>query len=298
MPRTNTDEVFALPADDAGRGAMKKTLEKRHGFLNVFTLTKSILSRPIEAYKIGEGKRCVCVVGAHHAMESITVNLSFLLMDHLFANANGGDINGVDCKLLLSKYSFIIIPCLNPDGVELRLHGAADTPLRERQLRMSKGDFSAWQANARGVDLNHNYDYKFLEYKVIERERRILPGATLFSGEFPESEPESRAVANLVRTIAPVAVVALHSQGEEIYAYPHSLRIERAARRLSAMSGYSLCEPSDTAAYGGLCDYTGALGIPSFTYEVGKGVNPLSEGSVYAIFERVAESIILLPTFL
>ena len=43
---------------------------------------------------------------------------------------------------------------------------------------------------------------------------------------------------------------------------------------------------------------TGAMGIPSFTYEVGKGKNPLPESAVYAIFERVADSIVLLPTFL
>lgn len=292
------DEIFMMPADEVGRGKMKERLEERHGFLNTFSLAKSILSRPIDAYKIGEGKRCVCIVGTHHAMESITANLSFLLIDYLLANAGGGNVKGVNCKLLLSKYSFIIIPCLNPDGVELRLHGASDTPLKERQIRMSGGNFTAWQANARGVDLNHNYAYRFLEYKAIERERGILPGATLFSGEFPESEPESRAVGNLVRTIAPVAVVALHAQGEEIYAYPRAPHVERAARRLAALSGYSLGEPTDTAAYGGLCDYTGAMGIPSFTYEVGKGKNPLPESAVYAIFERVADSIVLLPTFL
>ena len=298
MGALNKDEKFLLPADDAGRKMMKKRLEEKYGFLNTFLLTKSILSRAIEGYKIGKGKRCVFIVGTHHAMESITANLSFLLIDYLLANADSGNVKGVNCKLLLSKYSFIIIPCLNPDGVELRLHGVSDTPLKQRQMRMSGGDFTAWQANARGVDLNHNYDYRFFEYKAIERERGILAGATLFSGEFPESEPESRAVGNLVRTIAPVAVVALHAQGEEIYAYPRVPHVERAARRLSALSGYSLGEPTDTAAYGGLCDYTGAMGIPSFTYEVGKGQNPLPEDTVYAIFERVADSIVLLPTFL
>ena len=292
------DDIFMLPADEYGRWKMKERLEERHGALNLISLGKSILSRPIEAYKIGDGKKLVCLIGAHHAMESITANLLFLLVDYLFGNARCGNVNTVDCKFLLSKYSYIIVPCLNPDGIELRLHGASRTPLRERQLKMSGGDFSAWQANARGVDLNHNYDYKFPEYKVIERERGISAGATLYSGEFPESEPESRAVANLVRTVAPVAVVALHSQGEEIYAYPKTARIERVARRLEQLTGYALTEASDTAAYGGLCDYIGAMGIPSFTYEVGKGTNPLPESSVYSIFERVAESLVLLPTFL
>ena len=155
-----------------------------------------------------------------------------------------------------------------------------------------------WQANARGVDLNHNYDYRFSEYKRIEEERDISAGPTLYSGEYPESEPETRCVANLVRTVAPRAVVSLHAQGEEIYAFPHTKRVKRIAGRLAGMCGYSLSVPDGTASYGGLSDYSGSLGIPSFTFEVGKGKNPLPESLISEVFIRVRDAIALLPTFL
>lgn len=298
MLKFDKNEVFLLPADETGRSNMKDHIEAKRGFLNVNILAKSILSYRIDAYSVGSGGRCIVVAAAHHALESITSNLAFLLIDALLGLSEFSSVYGVDCKLLLSKYRFIILPCVNPDGIELRFHGADNSPLKDREIKMSGGDFSHWQANARGVDLNHNYDFRFEEYKLLERERGIEAGNSLYSGEYPESEPETRAVANLIRVINPCAVVSLHSQGEEIYGYPGSEKTERCLGRLMKITGYEAASPSGTAAYGGLCDYTGSLGIPSFTYEVGKGKNPLPESDVFSIFERIAESIVILPTLL
>ncbi|MBQ7343359.1 MAG: hypothetical protein IJW53_01190 [Clostridia bacterium] len=289
---------FLLKADEEGRKKIKARLREKHGEIKETTVARSILSRPIEGYFIGEGKKYIAVFAAHHALESVTTNIAFLLADMLLEKSKGGNINGVDCKLMLSKYCFLIVPCVNPDGVELRLHGASDSLLRERQMRMSGGDFSSWQANARGVDLNHNYDYGFLEYKRLEREKGIAAGPSLYSGEYPESEPETRGTANLIRTLSPAAVVSLHTQGEEIYYQPRDRKTARRAERLASLCGYLVDTPEGTAAYGGLCDYTGSVGIPSFTLELGKGTNPLPEGDVPAIFARVGEALAVLPTLL
>lgn len=292
------DDVFLLPADLDGRTRMAQRINEKHPSCEEIPVARSILSRPINAYGIGEGQRCITVIAGHHALESITVNIAYLLTDYILSLRPTDRINSVDSKLLLSKYRFIILPCANPDGIEMRFHGARKTPLYDRQMRMSGGDFSLWQSNARGVDLNHNYDYRFAEYKQLEAERGIVAGATLYSGEYPESEPETRGVANLIRVTSPSAVIALHSQGEEIYAFPPSQKAVRVGKRLSDMTGYSLSVPEDTAAYGGLCDYTGSLGIPSFTLELGKGKNPLPESEVRGIFPRIRNAIALLPTIL
>ena len=292
------DKVLLSRADGDGREKMREYILGKHPSVRGSIVARSILSRPIEAYFVGSGRRYILITAAHHALESITVNFAFTFIDFLLTKSENDSINGVDCKFLLSKYCFLVIPCVNPDGIELRFNGASDTPLRERQLRMSGGDFSSWQANARGVDLNHNYDAGFREYKSIECESGISPGAALYSGESPESEPETRGVANLVRTIMPSAVVSLHTQGEEIYAYPNTQRVKRCAARLASMTGYKLSLPSGTAAYGGLCDYTATLGIPSFTLELGKGVNPLDEAILPSIFFKVAEAVGILPTLL
>ena len=296
--RYKIDEEFLNVADESGREKMKSRLEEKHGNIRQSVIARSILSRPIEAYFIGEGNRCVTVFASHHALESITTNVAFLLIDYILEKSKEGRINDLDCKLLLSKYSFLIVPCVNPDGIELRTNGASDSLLRERQMRLSGGDFTFWQANARGVDLNHNYDHRFAEYKQIEAEKGIVPGATLYSGEYPESEPETRGVANFVRTMMPSAVVSLHTQGEEIYYQPKGRRMMRLAERLAKACGYSLADPEGTAAYGGLADYCGSLGLPSFTLELGNGKNPLPEADVPRIFSQIRDAITFLPILL
>ena len=213
------EDVFLSLADTDARRKMTDRIEEKHPGVSGTVIARSILSRPIEAFYIGEGDRYITILGAHHALESITVNIAYLLIDYIASSRNNTLLKGVDCKLLLSKYRFAIVPCVNPDGIELRCHGAEKTPLYDRQIRISGGDFSSWQANARGVDLNHNYDFGFSEYKRIEAGLGISAGATLYSGEYPESEPETRGVANLIRTISPVAVVSLHSQGEENFCF-------------------------------------------------------------------------------
>lgn len=292
------DDIFTTNADFAGREKMTDRLKEKHPGINYMCFAKSILSHQIEAFYIGDGKEYITLFAAHHALESITTNLAYIFIDFLMTMAKEKAIYNIDCKLLLSKYCFVIVPCVNPDGIEMRYHGADNSLLRDRQMRMSGGDFSSWQANARGVDLNHNYDCRFVEYKEIERERDISAGPTLYSGEFPESEPEVRGVANLIRTLMPKAVVSLHSQGEEIYAFPDTPAISRVSRRLADITGYGRKVPDGTAAYGGLCDYTGSLGIPSFTIEVGKGQNPLPESSVIGIFERLNRALVTLPILL
>ena len=291
-------DTFLLPADSQGRELMEaEMLLHSDGSLGI-QVGKSILGAPIKAYAIGRGRRVILLVGAHHGAEHITANILYATADTLLTEC--GSILGIELSNLLEKFCFFTVPVLNPDGVELSLHGPAPSPLEARQKAMCPdGDFTIWQANARGVDLNHNYDAGFAEYKRIEREEGIAPGRTKYSGEYPESEPESRCAAGLVRALSPEAVVSLHTQGEEIFFSPREDgRCVHIAESLSRITGYRLSQPSGTAAYGGLCDYTGSLGIPSFTIECGRGENPLSVSEISGIFARILPAIVCLPTLL
>ena len=289
------DSVFKLTADKAGRNKMRAAL-LANSVVGVQRIGRSIMGEDIELYRIGEGKKRIVYFGAHHALESITCNLLFAFMHNLAQKT----VNtcGKSLDILLASYTYMAVPCINPDGIEMRFHGVGTSPIADRQNSMSGGDYSTWQANARGVDLNHNYNSCFYDYKLIEREKDISAGPTLYSGEYPESEPESRTAANLVRALNPIGIISLHSQGEEIYLSPKTKSSLRIAERLSLLTGYTRSEPSGTARYGGLCDFTGDVGIPSFTLEVGRGKNPLDESCCDAIYQRIESALLLFPTML
>jgi g-D-glutamyl-meso-diaminopimelate peptidase len=194
---------------------------------------------------------------------------------------------------------------LNPDGVEYQIHGPdPEHALYPRLLSMNGGsrDFSHWQANARGVDLNHNYNAGFLAYKEYEREHQIPCGApTKYSGTCPESEPESAALCNYIRFIsAPKLLLSLHTQGEEIYYSSNGQIPERSHAILRCMTeacGYTPAIPTASAAFGGLLDWCiQSLGIPAFTLECGKGENPLPLTDASPIYARLRMLLFTLPT--
>ncbi|MFA5562309.1 MAG: M14 family metallocarboxypeptidase [Eubacteriales bacterium] len=271
--------------------------------LQLCALGRSLLGRSIPYLMFGKGSETVLYVGAHHGMEWIT---SLVLLrfaeDFQKSLAGEGSVCGVNIPFLYRHRRFIVIPTLNVDGVDIQINGVSeDCILRDRLLRMNEGspDFSHWQANARGVDLNHNYREGFEAYKALEQEQQIVGGqSTLYSGEYPESEPEVAALATLVRILHPRIILTLHTQGEEIYwgapnATPQMYRI---GKKLAAMTGYRLASAEGTAAYGGLTDWAVAeLGIPSYTLECGLGVNPLPLSQCSDIYITLKEALFHAP---
>ncbi len=265
---------------------------EEYPFFNRSVIGKSLVGREIPLISIGEGKKAVLFVGTHHGMEWITTALLLdFLRDVGKEVARGGDLIAV-----LENRVLCVVPMLNPDGVELQINGKDElNPLTDRLNAMSGGDYSRWQANGRGVDLNHNYDAGFFEYKEYEREHGISAGATLYSGEHPESEPETSALCAFIRARGIDLLIALHTQGEEIYydfggVVPEGSRV--IAKRLSALTGYSLSEPTGSAAYGGLKDwFIKEYGLPAFTLECGKGVNPLPIRDCDIIYKGIREAL-------
>lgn len=286
-------EFFVL-SDCMGRHSMKSIITKDES-IYPYIIGKSIEGREIEMYKIGEGGRRVAIFATHHALENVTTNIMYTFI-YILNKGLGTHILGMDIASILAHSTYYIVPCVNPDGVELFSRGPRCEYMKERQIQMSGGDFKGWQANARGVDLNHNYDFRFCEYKAIEKENGIIPGPSLYSGEYPESEPESRAVASFIRALLPDLVISLHSQGEEIYSFGPCA--EKLGAYFSRHSGYCLSTPSGTASYGGLCDYTGAYGIPSLTIEVGKGHNPISPKATFGILNTILYPLLGVSTIL
>ncbi len=284
------------------------SLSEKYPFAELFYLGNSILGRSIPVVKLGHGRGEVLYVGSHHGMEWLT---SALLVRFLWELCHAIEeehrIYDISPALLLSARTLYILPMLNPDGVEYQIHGIDDdNPLGERVLEMNGGseDFSHWQANARGVDLNHNYDAGFAAYKKLEADAGILSGApTRYSGEAPESEPEVRMLCDFIRFHDSLrGVMTLHTQGEEIFYRSGGVELPRSriiARRLSELCGYKLSVAEGLASYGGLTDWcVQKRGLPSFTVECGKGENPLPASDGSGMYLRLRHALFVFPTLL
>ena len=297
---------YSRPMDSAELAKTVDIFAERYPFLSVTELGKSILGKSIPLFRLGNGSRTALYVGTHHGMEWITSVLLLRYVNELCELIkNKRSIYKVSLPLLLEQYTLCIVPMLNPDGADYQIHGVSEeNPLFERVLSMNGGsrDFSHWQANARGVDLNHNYNAGFRAYKQLEAEQKIPCGApTRYSGQEPESEPEVRALCNYIQFQKDLRVVlTLHSQGEEIFFRSNGKMVSGtypAISKLSALTGYRLSEADGLAAYGGLTDWClQTCNIPALTLECGKGENPLPLSDFFPIYARLREALFVAPT--
>lgn len=268
-----------------------------------FEVTASLMGRPISGLKLGYGPKKLIVVGAHHALEWLT---SLLLLRYCeeFCHAlySGSYLCSYDPAAISRAASVYIIPMLNPDGVALVTGAAQPADLCFLEAaRMSGGFFEVsrlWQANARGVDLNHNYDALWEKGKLLEPFYGITgPGPTRFGGHSPHSEPEVRGLVDFVRQNDFNMAVALHSQGEVIYHRFGAITPKSSqgtAELLSAASGYMIDETEGIASMRGFKDwFILEFGRPGFTVEVGRGKNPLPLWQFDTIYPKLRELLLV-----
>ena len=257
-------------------------LQKLYPALEVGSIGKSELGRELYYIKLGNGKSRVFYNATHHGLEWIT---SAVLMkfaeDYMRAYYANALFYGVDVCKLFNNISIYLVPMVNPDGVDIALNQGLH-----------------WQANSNGVDLNHNYDALWEVGKAHEIENGVFgPGPTRYSGEFPESEAESRAVANFSRKMNFDLAIALHSQGEVIYWTFNNLMPPKSfeiAKKLEKASGYALDETEGIASYSGYKDwFMQEFNKPGYTIEVGLGENPLPIEQLSEICSRVFPALLV-----
>ncbi len=266
----------------------------------IFVVGKSLCSRGIYGIGIGKLTNAVLYAGTFHATEWLTGLLLYKFAEDVLSAYFGSKDNylgGINIKTSLDKRGIIIVPIINPDGVEILLNGA-ETAGRFKNIVLdaSGGDLSRWNANARGVDINHNFDAGFSEIKKLERLQGIIrPSARKWGGKTPHSEPETVNMVRLCRSFDISRVYAFHSQGEEIYwqygkhTPAQSLTM---ANVLGKTSGYTVTEPNLSASHAGFKDwFIDKFHRPGFTIEIGRGENPLPIDDLNPIYARLCEML-------
>lgn len=243
--------------------------------------------RQVLSLSLGTGERSVLFSAAHHANEWITalVLLQFA-RDYARALAENDTLLGVPVRFLAEKCTIHLVPLVNPDGVDLVTGALApDSPQSQHAQRIAAAypeiPFPAgWKANLLGTDLNLNYPAGWRQ----ARKNKALLGVTSpaprdYVGGCPLNQPETRALAAFTREVLPEEVVALHSQGQEIYWQYGGLEIPGArelGEALAQVSGYALADTPYLSAFAGYKDwFIQTFRRPGYTVEVGLGENPL-----------------------
>lgn len=232
-------------------------------FETTFIIGKTVMNRLIYCIPLGTGEKSAVFAAAFHGLEYLTAPALLGFADYFSRLGEYGNVK------------VYIIPMMNPDGVDIAVNGINPKSAVHRRLlkKLGAADFCrSWQANAMGVDINHNFDAAW---------RSVLPAEapSKYGGKYPESELETRALVKFLKKIQPELFIAFHSQGKEIYYDFNGMEDQRAKAAAEAAAnkcGYTASIPSGTAAFGGAKDwYIKEYHKPAFTVELGEGKNPL-----------------------
>ena len=236
----------------------------------VRSIGRSAFGRDVIAAQCGSGKKKIIVTAAIHARENVTASL----VAEAALKYSGGAV-------------VWFIPLVNPDGADLISFGATAFGKNADKLIAINGgnrDFSMWKANARGVDLNVNFDAKFGEGR---QNTTAAPAPENYVGEYPFSEPETRALRDFTLEVKPDLTISYHAKGRIVYwFFGQSGALRDRDRKIATAAaktlGYSLGADSTDSA-GGYKDWcVSALGIPALTIETvsDEFSHPLPENAI------------------
>ncbi len=290
--------IKAIEYDYLKRKKIIDALCCRNPILQSFRIGKSCGGREITALKIHSDTEYVLFAAAFHGSEHITSNVLLMFIeDFCDAYQRNGSLCGIKVRKALGNRGVIFVPCVNPDGCEISICGALGCGKEAGNIyKMCQGDFAHYNANLRGVDINHNFDAGWIQLRQLERKEGILgPAPSRFGGDRPHSEPETMAMVNLCEEYDIHHALALHSQGEVIYWSYNGLESNKSkqmAEIMAATSGYALDVPIALATGGGFKDwFIKEYGRPAFTVEIGCGKNPLPINDAKKIYTRLCEML-------
>ena len=189
----------------------------------------------------------------------------------------------------------VIVPLLNPDGVDIAIHGSRVGGDHADLLHAHGADIKGyWQANAAGVDIALNFD---VSRDALQREQRshgiIGPCGCGFGGSSPESEPETTALTSLCRRMTFSHAISLTRGNNEVrwqygdHTPPHA---RMTARFLAHAGNLSPASPTAAGTSGGFTPwFVNRFGHPAFDLAVTAHRN----ADVDALFDNVKGALLL-----
>jgi carboxypeptidase T len=253
---------------------LRQLAESQPEIAELREIGRSLEDRPIWALRIGERRATehkLLFMGCHHAREWVSVEVPYLLAEHLVKNASQTPVRD-----WLQRGEIWVAPMVNPDGHDYS---------RTQETRL-------WRKNRRpnadgsiGVDPNRNYGYMWGTLNINTSSH--VPSDPTYVGPRAFSEPETRAVRNLVARELFRGVITYHSFSQLIlYPWGYTLRslpdytdratmtklAERMQELIRGVHGATYTPQQSSQLYltaGDTTDWTyGEYGIPSFTIEL------------------------------
>lgn len=154
----------------------------------------SEMGRDIPVIRLGCASKKLFLVGSIHGREFVSTAFIMRSLFELMLGCTPAELKSIFCRV-----SLLVMPMANPDGVEIALG-------REKPCEAANEDFKLWKNNARNINLNANFPYKF-SFVPLNRQ----------GGNKAASESETKALIDICRKEEFAAAISLHARGNCIF---------------------------------------------------------------------------------
>ncbi len=188
---------YTVTSCDFDYNTNKRIIEdliREYPFLNIRIIGRTAVGRSIFALSVGNTKNCRVYVGSVRGNDGLSGLILLLFIERLsYAVKNNRSLASVNIRKALALSGVTVIPCLNPDGREIFLYGAKGAGrMGSFVSSFFNKDVPEWISNAMGVDINLNFMSGIGESSAS-------PGPSLFCGDYPESETETKSFTRFCR---------------------------------------------------------------------------------------------------
>ncbi len=261
-------------------------LIKEYPFLNVRLIGRTSVGRSIFSLSLGSNKNNVIYVGSVRGSDGLTGLILLLFIERLCQSIKfKHTVASVDIRRALSLSGITVIPCLNPDGREIYLKGEKGAGnMGSFVSSFYKKEKPEWNSNALGVDINRNF-----LFSVIREEAAAAPSPSLYRGEYPESEAETKSLTRLCRIINFRQCLELSIGDNDIFfkskeGEPASSQMM--AKILSSSCSFPVNSENDILSPGIMDWFIKEFHRPAFRLGI-KGV----EQQLYSIYSQLEEAL-------
>lgn len=211
---------------------LKETYPKP--ILQIEEIGKSYDDRKILLFSIGTGEKKILITAGVHGRETVNTIVCMRLIENYCKEL-------VEENEVLKKYTFHIIPLLNPDGYMIAqkgFHIIKNEVLQKQAVKISKEKhvpYALWKFNGKGADINRDFPSKTWRPQK--------------EGDYPGKQIETKAFMKVVNILDTDMYIDLHSRGNEIYYYRKEMSKEynkkqlEIAKKISEVTKYTLVKP-------------------------------------------------------
>lgn len=273
--------------------ALQEHIEKikeSFDFVSITPIGKGWCKRNIYSLSIGDGESSVLFLSDFSDTAGITSEILLTFFERLcVAYKNDLKISAVKIRSILREQKIVIVPITNPDGLEISCSDGENALWYKGLVqRAADNNFSEWISNARGVEIDKNFPYRFSDTKSIMKNSSAFG----YKGPFEASELETQAIISFCKDIHPKYTITLSCSGEYISCQCSKCASDCAmmTQVFKSVSGLPIKRIKPCEAYGSFGGwFAKSFSAPSFCFSVSKR----SVADLKSLYDKYEELLLL-----